>query len=464
MFSTEYRKEMDQIMLSGKQKQAIAAAMTSARVRRARRLPRAFAAAAVVCAMVAATAAAYCMGAFEFLKERDEHAYLGMNEIYETYAQKVGKSVTAENGDVVTVDRVVMDRTFCTIFYSVRFREPVVTQEELERLQAERRDDGFQTIAYMPGFYLYSGEEEISQEGYNNSFEPQAYLADTHTVYGAWRFLLRHPLADGETVQLRGGDYERDDNGGWKLVWEFSLDFTARPIQSERFDSDVTFTAMIQGQDVQVDVISLERSPLGALLTLCREKVEGHDAFGADFVLRDGDSGTYIPFSEVWVNHHWDPEGYCVDIYELFGDVSMLKNLELIPTCDAGPASPRKTVAVDELPCEDPGNPDGGYVPISYTAEGGQIMIEMKPVGATNNSFSRIINALTPHLMDAEGNDLFDDVRVEQYKDRSDGAITVVMTPSAESYVRDADKVTQFWFFVQRYDVLEGQTVHIPLE
>ena len=91
-------------------------------------------------------------------------------------------------------------------------------------------------------------------------------------------------------------------------------------------------------------------------------------------------------------------------------------------------------------------------------------MIEMKPVGATNNSFSRIINALTPHLMDAEGNDLFDDVRVERYKDRSDGAITVVMTPSAESCVRDADKVTQFWFFVQRYDVLEGQTVHIPLE
>ena len=135
--------------------------------------------------MVCAMAAAYCVGAFEFLKERDEYAYLGMNEIYETYAQKVGKSVTAENGDVVTVDRVAMDRTFCTIFYSVRFREPVVTQEELERLQAERRDDGFQTIAYMPGFYLYSGEEEISQEGYNNSFEPQAYLADTHTRYMA---------------------------------------------------------------------------------------------------------------------------------------------------------------------------------------------------------------------------------------------------------------------------------------
>lgn len=29
-------------------------------------------------------AAAYCVGAFEFLKERDEYAYLGMNEIYET--------------------------------------------------------------------------------------------------------------------------------------------------------------------------------------------------------------------------------------------------------------------------------------------------------------------------------------------------------------------------------------------
>ena len=46
----------------------------------------------MVCAMAAATAAAYCMGAFEFLKERDEYAYLGMNEIYETYAKKVEKS------------------------------------------------------------------------------------------------------------------------------------------------------------------------------------------------------------------------------------------------------------------------------------------------------------------------------------------------------------------------------------
>ena len=48
-------------------------------------------------------------------------------------------------------------------------------------------------------------------------------------------------------------------------------------------------------------------------------------------------------------------------------------------------------------------------------------------------------------------------------KDRSDGAITVVMTRSAESYAWDVDKAVQFWFFVQRYNALEEQKVDIPL-
>ena len=127
------------------------------------------------------------MGAFEFLREQNEYALLGMNEVYETCAQPVGVSVTAENGDVFTVDRVATDGTFCTIFYCLYVQD--------------------ETWRYAPRMTLCSGGEDISMEGYDNSFENQEYLADDHTLYGAWRFLLRTPLEDGEQVELKLARY-----------------------------------------------------------------------------------------------------------------------------------------------------------------------------------------------------------------------------------------------------------------
>lgn len=416
--------------------------------------------AAVVCILLTVTAAACAMGGFEFLKGRSEHAYLGMNEIYETYAQTVGVSATAENGNVVTVDRVAMDGKFCTIFYSVRFREPLMTEEQLKQLQKDNQDGWFTATEYLPGFYLYAGDEEISFDGYQNSFEPQVYFADEYTVYGAWRFLLRRPAEEGETLSLRGGYYERDENNEWQLGWDFALDFAAHPISGEHFDSDVTFTAVLQGQDVRVEVLSLDRSPLGNLLTLRQEQM-GSASLGVDFALRDADTGKYIPYAEVNVNHYWDPEGYTDNVYELFGDVSDLKNLELIPTTGIGGVSPQKAVPLTDLPCMDSGNQDGGYAPASYSAKNGQLIVEMQPVGAVNGWYARLGNGV--YFLDAQGNQLFEDVWVEKYKDRSDGTITVVMTPSAESYARDVDKVAQVQFFVQQYEVLEGKTVSIPL-
>lgn len=467
MFSTEYRKEMDKIMLTQQQKRLIAAAMAAAPARNARRCARALIAAAVVCAMVAATAAAYYMGAFDFLTGRSEYAYLGMNEIYETYAYPVGQSVTAENGDVLTVDRVAMDGTFCTIFYSVRFQEPVATQEELAQLQANSRDSWKFVNLAEPYFLLYAGEEQVSEEGYNNSFEPQAYLGDAHTLYGAWRILLRRPISEGETFTLqaaRYGEYEGKRAG--RLLWEVEMELEAHPIQSDRFAPGVTFQARSYSQPVQLEVVSLSRSPLGTLLTIRGEESysNGHrlfDTYGLDFVLRDRDTGAYIPYAEVVTSHQTDPEGYWDNTYELFGDVSGLRNLELIPTQRKGSVSPQKVVSISELPSSDSGNPDGGYAPASYTAQNGQLIVEMEPVGAANGEYARLGNGV--YFLDAEGNELFEDTWVEKYKDRSDGTITVVMTPSPESYARDVDKVAQIWFFVQQYDVLEGQAVSIPL-
>lgn len=455
MFKDDYCRQMDKLHLDKDRQRMMIEAMCVSTPKWTRRTVRAMTVAAVVCVLLMVTAAAYCMGAFAFLTGQSEYAMLGLNEVYETCASPVGKSVTADNGDIFTVERVAMDETFCTVFYSLHFQQAVAAEEELV-------DSHRMARRYTPYLTLYADGEEISAEGYGNSFERQEYLSDGQTLYGAWRFLLRRPLKAGETVQLqiaRYGEYQ----GNWagKLIWESVLEFDADPIQGEHFDLDAIVFARIGGKTVQVQVRSLDRSPLGTLLKLRWPETDTSASDWYDFVLRDGETGAYIPYDEVVVNHYWDPEGYVESVYELYGDVSELKELEVIPNTPVGGISPRQVVDLKDLPSTDSGNPDGGYAPASYEAVDGQLIVEMQPVGAVNAWYARLGNGV--YFRDAQGEELFEDVWVKKIKNRSDGTITVISTPSAESYVRDVDKVAQIWFFVQQYELEMEKAVKISL-
>lgn len=442
MFSQDYKKGMEHVVLSREKKEEIVAAMTAAPVKTAGRVLRMLTVAAAVCGLLAVTAAAYYMGVFEFLREQNEYAMLGMNEVYEACAQPVGASVTAENGDVFTVDRVATDGTFCTIFYCLYVQD--------------------ETWRYMPRMTLRADGEDISVEGYGNSFENQEYLADEHTLYGAWRFLLRAPLEDGERVELELSRYGEAEPGELApQLWEKTLAFSVDPIQGEQFELDAVLSAQMQGKPVQVEAVSLNRSPLGTLLRLRWAEKDTNASEWYDFVLRDADTGRYIPYDQVVINHYWDAEGYVDSVYELYGDVSGLKNLEIIPNTPVGGQSPRQVVDVGSLPSTATGNPDGGYAPASYEAVDGQLIVKMQPVGAVNAWYARLGNGVC--FLDSQGNELFDQIFVRKIKNRSDGTITVISTPTEESYQRDVDKVAQLWFFVQEYELLEGRKTVIRL-
>lgn len=465
MFEEEYRKEMSQVKLSQEQKERMTELMTAAPVRGIRRTGRmALAAAAVIVLCVCSAAAAYAMGAFDFLKERDEYALLGQGEVYETCAYDVKRSATAENGDVLTVDRVAMDGKFCTIFYSVRFQESVVSTEELGRIQGGDKPELWQLWKIRSAqFSLFAGEEEISLETYEDSFETMQYLADENTMYGAWRFLLRTPLEEGEQVRFQAQMWDpQTPDGKYRstMLWDLSLEFEAHPIQEEHFELNAAIPLLVLGETTQVEAVSFDRSPLGAQLTLRSEELNW--GLSGEFALRDADTGEYIPYAEVVTNHSFDPEGYFDKVYELYGDVRDLKNLELIPVRQTGDSvAPRQTVSLDELPSTDTGNPAGGYAPASYTVGDGQIIVTMQPVGAATGYYARILNGVS--FLDEDGNDLFRSTSVQKFKNRQDGTITVVMTPDAESFREDIEKVAQIWFFVHQYELLEDQTVLIPL-
>ena len=243
-----------------------------------------------------------------------------------------------------------------------------------------------------------------------------------------------------------------------------SLDFEAQPIQGEHIELNVTFPTNIHNAEGKVEtvearVVSFDRSPLGnQLVVRIPRKISG---MSAEYALRDADTGEYIPYAEIVTAHVFDPEG-CYDVvYELYGDIHNLKNLELIPVRRIGSTSPRQTVSLDALPSTDSGNPAGGYAPASCTVGNGQIIVTMQPVGAVTGYYARILNGV--YFLDEDGNDLFRNTSVQKFKNRQDGTISVVMTPDAESFQEDIGKVAQIWFFVHQYEPLEDQTVSIPL-
>lgn len=471
MFEEEYRKEMTQVKLSQEQKERITELMTAAPVRGVRKAGRmALAAALVAVLCLGSVAAAYAMGAFDFLKEQDEYAMLGQGEVYEEFSYAVKQSVVAENGDVLTVDRAAMDGKFCTIFYSVHFQKPLVSTEELERMQEDDQPDLWQLWKIRSTYFtLFTGGEEVSSETYDNSFETMQYLADESTLYGAWRFLLKTPLEEGELVTLQAELWDtQTPNGEYTstFLWDLSLDFEAHPIQGEHFEPDVAFPTKITNakgeiETIEARVVSFDRSPLGNQLTLRLARQGNIHGLRTEYALRDADTGDYIPYAEIVTAHALDPEG-CYDVvYELYGDVRDLKNLELIPVRQIGSISPRQTVSLDELPSTETGNPAGGYAPASYTVGDGQIIVTMQPVGAVTGHYAGIANGVS--FLDEDGEGLFRNSSVQKFKNRQDGTISAVMTPDAESFREDIEKVAQIWFFVHQYELLEDQTVSIPL-
>ena len=456
VFKEDYRKEMDAVKLNERQKERLTALLTAQPVRRARRIGRMALAAAVACALLAATAAAYALGAFDYLTGRDEFLSLGQTELYRQVAREVGVSATADNGDRLSVERVAMDDTFGTIFYSVHFEEALP--------QLEWSDSWL----LYPTLTLYTEDgEQLSEEGFRGSFEEQAYVADEHTVYGAWRFLLRRPVADGETLFLRSERYSDQPSEGrlYTQLWALELSFPAQITgeKSQRFDLDGSFEVWIHDGMREVEVLSLTRSPMGTLLKLRYARGTG-TGLGPEFILRDADTGANIPYAPVHTSHWNDPEGYEEQLYELFGDVSKLKNLEIVPTERVTPDTPDRIVALEDLPAADSGNPDGGYAPASYRAEDGKLVVEMKPVGAVNSIYADLGNGV--YFRDANGEQLFRDcvVKVEKFKDRTDGTITVVTIPKAADYEAYADQVAAIEFIVVGYRVLEGSGVRVPLQ
>lgn len=440
----------------------VLAALPDRPQKRARPLRAALIAAAVCGVLFTTVAAAYLMGSFDFLKGQDNYAALGQNEIYEQYAYPVGQSVTTEEGDVFTVERVAMDDKVCTVFYSIRFKAPVVSAEELKEMQ---RDSAFH-LALIEGwhwsswFTLYADGEAVSGEGYQGSFETQEYLADANTLYGAWRCLLSRPLTKGEGVEMEVQTYQNLwPSGASEIKESLLISFAAKPIPSEHIPLGIAVERQLQDRKSAVEVIALDHSPLGTFLTLREKTLSNYRSL--EFALRDADTGTYIPYLEIMVSHVGDPEGYRDNIFELMGDVSGLKNLELIPVRGLGGPSTRKTVHLEDLPATDSGNPAGGYAPATYDAGEGKLIVTMKPLGAVTGDYARTGNGV--YFLDADGNRLFERMSVQKFKNRADGTITVVQTPSAGSFQRDVDKVAQIWFFVNQYELLEAQTVKIPL-
>lgn len=418
-------------------------------------------AAALAAVMAITVSATSLLGVLDLLKKQDSFSLLGMTQVYEECAYDVGISASTPRGDVFTLEKAATDSTFCTIFYTYRYAQPQMTQEEFAALDAHSPWDAY---SLAPQMELLLNGERISAEGYNNSFEVQQYFSDPSTICGAWRCLLDAPsraVGDGAQLELQGWIWNEEA----REREEFALSFISHPCSSSINTPGVTFSMYRAGRPMEVEAASLSRSPLGSLLTLRYEK-DPNNGLGLDgaFVLRNKDTGAYIPFARVWTMKGADSAGMLTDTYELFGTLDDLNVLELIPVWHSSGISERTVVPLSSLPWLDLAHTSDGYAPASYRiADGGRLIVEMKPIGPSTSHYSSIGNGV--NFLDKDGNDPFQSTAsIEKFKDRATGIITVVVTfQDLEDFEANVDKVTALWFFANDYTLLEEQAVTIPL-
>lgn len=430
---------------------------------RARAPLRAVLAVAVCAALVVSVGAAALLGAFDFMREQDAFALLGLTEEYEKFTYDVGVSDITARGDVFTLEKAAIDSAFCTVFYTYRYAEPQMSQAEFEALDAA---DPWTAFSAAPQLSLWLDGEEISLEGYDNSFEPQQYFSDPQTVRGMWRCLLTAPGTNGMELELRGWTWDQETRSEEAFSVDFPSQITTGAVV---MTPQVTFPISCWGTSHTLDVTveSLKISPLGSLLTL-RYDLTGDRGLGLlhSFVLRDGDTGKYIPFARVWTpeDNRCILDGQGVEHYELFGDVEELgriENLEIVPIWSHKSISEKKTVSLSDLPSSDSGNPAGGYAPASYRVEGNRVIVELQPVGAVSAVEAAKANGVV--FLDKDGNEVDLDGSEAKFKNRSTGVITVVTTVENPDFAQRIDQIAGFWFFVEDYYLLEDRAVSVPL-
>ena len=470
MFRDDYRKEMDAVKLSERQKEQLAGLMAAQPVRRTRRAGRTALAAAAVCALLAATAAAYITGALDFLKGREEYQFLGQAALYEEYARRVDLSATADNGDTLTIEYTAMDENFCTVFYTLKTVQPMEAWSQREHLSiSPDAPDLWQAMGLEPSFTLEADGEVLTggQDG-------QQYLLDANTLVGMARLPLNRTgaLADGESVTLSAeapltdwdGVSDREEAGQW------SFTLTAQPMEAQTY----TLSTPAALGERQVESLSVTVSPLGTVLrarvTVPEEYRAEPDLWGGLgwFVVRDED-GRYYPYDALTSALSEDGTAW-EESYILYG-LEDAETLELLPAELKGEFV---TVGLEDLPWQG----EGGYTFASFTVEEGQMTLRLEPSGVVGSTgycgsvayFLRReagADELPQGFREDESGKLFygdgaPDIYQNSYTDWRDGSVTVTWSLD-ETAQAQAEELAGLELYVETYVPQEGTGILLTL-
>lgn len=394
--------------------------------------------AAAICVLVGTTALAYALGAFEFLKGREEYQFLGQTEVYEKYAKPVNLSQTADNGDVLTIESMAMDGSFCTLVYQVETVKAMNTWSDINRGISKDAPDFWQALVLNPSFHIGVGGDLPGADG---GQQGQQFLADANTLCGITRIELERPIAKGESFTIQVGpslsELQTDPTLGEiedlsDVPDKWSFDLVADPLESE--------------------VIPIEGGTLicSPLWTVLKSQAE---ILGDNVVLRDADTGVYIPYG-----YAFNVVGPEDNLYELYGDTSKLKNLEIIPIRQG--ESRLETADLEALPARGD-NPAGDYEVSSVEIGEDQIVVRQRPVGAAPRSASRV------EFVDANENVLFYGTSFKTYSntftDWTDGSVVTTYSLGGvpKEYVA---RIAGIRYIAHSYALLEDEAVIIPLK
>lgn len=370
-------------------------------------------------------------------------------------------SQTALNGDVLTIERMAMSGNFCTLFYTVKTKEEMNPRLGFEDIISGTEPELWQSSFLRSGFTIAARGVEISE-----NWSGQQFLADSHTLCGMERVMLKRPIEEGETYTLSVSPSMQELYQGNSQVpsikWRFTL--TAEPLETRSVELNPK-TAVLDGKGNSHDIksITISHSVLGTVIKLYELVPEDYREDSSQwpelaFVLRDGETGEYIPYSYVSSGSG----GMRRTTYELYDVSENIESLELIPI-RLGERDIYNTAALSDLPARS-GNPFGGYGVSSVEIGKDKIIVTQHPMGATVAAGSGI------DFLDADGKRIFDGdgysesrVYADIFIDERDGS--VITTYSLENVPQsDLERITQIRFRNSSFTLLEYGAVTIPLK
>jgi hypothetical protein len=315
--------------------------------------------------------------------------YASMQADLEKANAPVGQTLSFDGG-TITLDTLAVDDNFLNAFFTIRYDEPINTEEIWEGLMPEWLD----LFILAPTFACtVDGESILGYANYSggSDYENDAYYIDERTIGVMMHKVIVKELPDvfdlsiapfGGYIPVAAADSTNFDSVYVDGSFEVTVDKSAPAALTRSIEPGTYRFESAQGvREVTIDQLSL--SPFGAVATI---RAQDFDDIGSLMIVDDRGNTASLQFRAGTLN--WTEENqapYYGDqsyVFELVGLDPQAQSVTITPVIiDEDAEGERRFVDLSQVGTQVALSDLGGLTVVSHEIERGTVTIKLRPYG-----------------------------------------------------------------------------------